>query len=273
MLDSWQVIVCRPIDKATELLELLQFNSVQGIAAPLISIEPGRDLNVMPSMLASLSRGSLVFLLSPNVFLFERHLSDAQIAKIKSSFSPNLQYYAIGQSTAAKFFDCIGLEAEYPEGKEISEELIKLPSLIEYIQNKHDNHTTREALIIRGNGGRDIVANVLKENHFYTREIEAYHRIENPSSLLQFKKSITQSIKNIIVITSGEMLENLIRYLKNEDVMIRQKTLSSYLIVVSERIAKIANTQGFSNIVIAKKANNQALMKSILETIQHAKNI
>lgn len=62
-------------------------------------------------------------------------------------------YFAIGRTTALALHTVSGQKILYPQDREISEVLLQLPEL--------QNIAGKRALILRGNGGRELIGDTL----------------------------------------------------------------------------------------------------------------
>ncbi|WP_438895058.1 uroporphyrinogen-III synthase, partial [Bacillus cereus group sp. BC243] len=65
------------------------------------------------------------------------------------------RYFAIGRSTALALHTVSGSDVRYPLDRETSEVLLQLPELQTLIGKR--------ALILRGNGGRELLGETLRE--------------------------------------------------------------------------------------------------------------
>lgn len=136
----------------------------------------------------------------------------------------------------------------YPTTDWTSEGLLKLPSF-------QDCQTMKIALI-KGEGGRELLANELKKRGAMVTEIDCYRRVQ-PSA-----EPIDSDTIDIIIVTSVESLQNL----KNMTMNL-QRALNKTLLVISERIKMIAESFGFKKIILIDNASDEAIL-TILRTIQ-----
>jgi uroporphyrinogen-III synthase len=65
------------------------------------------------------------------------------------------RYFAIGRTTALALHTVSGADVRYPLDREISEVLLQLPEL--------QTIAGKRALILRGNGGRELLGETLRE--------------------------------------------------------------------------------------------------------------
>lgn len=282
-----RVLVCRPEKKGCELVEKLRLANIDAFHTPLIDIQLGADLANLSNALTELSQepdSGLVFLFSPNVFKYQEVSNSPDDLKgfgNKNIIWPaSLSYFAIGRSTANRFNEVSQLNAYYPEGREISENLIQHPKLNSLI----NSGVCKKALILRGNDGRDFTYNWLVERGIKVTVLECYKRnlisIENSrlldnldycaTSMNQANNLNTKNLiaNNLIIATSGEMLAHLAESTLNRQKSEEINTLfHSTVVVVSHRLANIAKQLGWHSIEVADNADNQSLYNKITEII------
>ena len=146
--------------------------------------------------------------------------------------------------TASKLAE-FGIRSNYPRVSG-SEELLNLP----FLQSVRG----LRILIIRGAGGRELLANKLTLRGAEVSYMEVYRR--SPTS--QYDR-LELPLGSIIVVTSLEALVNL----KNK---LGERVSLFRIVVVSHRIADEA--RGFAKTTIAGGASDQALYDAILKALQ-----
>ncbi len=118
---------------------------------PLIEFTPGRELPALGDALARLGPDDLLFALSQHAVEFAH--ARLQQQGLPRPTSP--RYFAIGRTTALALHTVSGQHIHYPLDREISEVLLQLPEL--------QNIAGKNALILRGNGGRELLGATLTE--------------------------------------------------------------------------------------------------------------
>lgn len=242
------ILVARPSPSGEALVEQLRHSGLRAIHVPLIQFKPGRDLEKLPGLIANTLPGTLVLLLSQRVL---EYLAPVMLAQ-KTDWPEHLTYFAIGKTTALRFCHLSNLSAQYPQGREISETLLELPQL-HSLQNK-------TILILRGNGGRELLAQTLSQRGADVRLYECYQRCA-----LQYDGTILcadwiRNGINTLVITSGEMLKQLYELVP---VHYHDWLMDCRLVVVSERLAVRARELGWKSIQVADNADNNSLMRAL----------
>ncbi|MCX8959001.1 uroporphyrinogen-III synthase [Erwinia psidii] len=246
------ILITRPAPAAEKLVQRLRQAGKAAWSMPLIEFTAGRELDSLPGRLAGLQAGDLVFIVSQQAV----HYAERALAKNDRCWPANLNYYAIGRATGQAFHAASGRDVVWPEGRETSEVLIQLPAL-QQIAGK-------QALILRGNGGRDLLAETLRQRGANVQFVECYQR-----SAKQYQGATEgRRWRNLgittLVVTSGEMLEQLFSLFPNDD---RQEwLLHCRVIVVSERLATRARELGWRDIRVAEGADNDALLRALQQT-------
>lgn len=242
------VLVTRPSPAGEALVQLLQTHQIPAMHTPLITFAAGRELEQFPQKLQSLHAGDLVFAVSQNAVQFAQQALTEQ----HQHWPEHLHYFAIGRATALSLENVTKCHVGYPKDREISEHLLQLEQL--------SHITGKKALILRANSGRELLAEQLTQRGVHVEFCECYQRqyIDySPDTLFTGWQSAQI---HTIVITSAEMLQRIFTLAKPEH---QSWLLSRQLIVVSERIADLAQQQGWTRIKIASNADNQSLLSAL----------
>lgn len=243
------ILVTRPSPAADELVSRLRSRGQVAWPFPLIEFTPGTQLDILPERLRSLAAGDLVFILSQHAI----HYAQPALSLAKTLWPANLSYYAIGRSTALALHAASGHEVVWPHEQEISEILIQLPAL-QAVAGKR-------ALILRGNGGRELLGETLLARGAQVEFIECYQRCEKYYHGAEEGRRWRNCGIDTLVVTSGEMLQQL--YQLFPDVDRDEWLLGCRLIVVSQRLATLARKLGWANICVAGGADNDALLRAL----------
>ena len=145
------------------------------------------------------------------------------------------------------------MDVRYPLDREISEVLLQLPEL--------QNIAGKKALVLRGNGGRELLAETLTARGADVTLCECYQRCpihyDGAEEAMRWQ---SRDVKTIVV-TSGEMLQQLLTLIP---LWYRENWLfKCRLLVVSERLAKLAQEMGWQDIQVADSADNDALLRAL----------
>lgn len=243
------ILVTRPSPAGEQLVTRLRKLGYSAYHSPLIEFSPGGELARLPSMLAALRPGDLLFALSRHAIDY----ADPQLTRSGANWPQNPSYYAVGRTTALALHKVSARHVAYPLERETSENLLQLPEL-QYVNGKH-------ALLLRGNGGRELLGNTLTERGAKVNYCECYQRSPVHYDGLEQSRHWQQAGIDTLVITSGEMLQRI--YTLVPDYYRASWLLDCQLIVVSERLAARARQFGWRHIRIADNADNDALMRAL----------
>lgn len=246
-----RVLVTRPEATSSELIAAINAIGGEAYASPLISIGPGAELSQLIAKLNNLENSDLVFLLSKNAVWY----ANLTLEQAGRNWSDKLSYYGIGRSTGQYFQRTTGQTICWADHGETSEILLTLPEL-QFLEGKR-------ALLLRGNGGRELLASTLRARGAQVDYCECYARHPVYYEKTAFNQKWSQANISDIVITSGQML-TLLNELIAED--IKEWWFSRRLIVVSERIADQARQSGWHRVCVANSADNNALLEALIST-------
>lgn len=244
------VLVTRPDQRGQQLVELLAEKQIFALHQPLFSVAVGSDLPQLPSAIARLNRGDYVFVVSKNAVDF----AVETLRETGFHWRNDLNYFAVGQGTAQYFCSQIEQCVIYPIESENSEGLLALPQM----QDLSDKHV----LILRADTGRELFPEQAQLRGAQVQILECYKRIIAPD--LPEQMSLARRIGiDVIVITSGESLLTLFEQTAESE---RDWLLACHLVVVGQRIAKLAIKLGWNSefIRVSEKADNQSLLKLLI---------
>jgi len=244
------ILVTRPSPDGEALVSRLRMQGLVAWSFPLIEFAPGAELTQLPALFDTLQPDDLVFMVS-------RHAVEhahAALTRAGRTWPASLRYFAIGRSTALALHQVSGQPVNYPRDREISEVLLQLPEL--------QNIIGRKALILRGNGGRELLGETLTARGAEVTFCECYQRCEKVYDGAQEAHRWQMRGVNTLVITSGEMLHQLFRLVPE---WYRTRwLLRCKAVVVSERLATLARELGWQDIKVADNADNDALLRALL---------
>jgi len=243
------ILVTRPSPAGEMLVNRLRTLGRVAFHSPLIEFAPGNQLAMLPNLRSSLNQQDLVFVLSQHAVNY----ADRALRQSATRWPDNVSYYAIGRTTGLLFHRASSLPVIYPQEGETSETLLNLPAL-QRIQGK-------KALILRGNGGRELLAETLTERGVEVTYCECYQRSPVYYDASEQSALWQRAGIDTLVVTSGEMLQQLYQlvpeYYRNSWL------LRCNLVVVSERLATLARQLGWSAIRVAENADNDALIRAL----------
>ncbi|UDG81240.1 Uroporphyrinogen-III synthase [Candidatus Hartigia pinicola] len=246
-----KILVVRPEPAVSELITALHTKGFTAFALPLIRIERSNELNVLNSKLKQLNEHDLIFLLSKNAVWYANLILQQE----GLNWSDKFYYYGIGRSTSKYFQEITGKVARWSEHGETSETLLNLPEL-QFVKGKR-------ALLLRGNGGRELLASTLRSRGAYVEYCECYTRHPVFHEKITFNQQWMHSNITDIVISSSQLL-TLLNELIDDN--IKEWWFNHRLLVVSKRIANQAYKNGWQRVYVSNSADNHSLLEALLST-------
>jgi uroporphyrinogen-III synthase len=240
-----RVLITRPEDKArtlaTKLAALAQVE--QCLIKPLLSFTANPAGQTLTHQLKEQTPEKIIFISVPAVD-FAMHYCPPK------SWPQESEIFAVGDATAKRLQEH-GFKSVLTPVKHDSEGLLQLPPFTSIEQ--------QNILIIRGNGGRELLKEELSRRGANVDYSEVYQRQWPSLSATTAQQWKTQGI-NCIVITSNEMLIKVNALLEYDHNHWQQNVL---LIVASERIQNTAKNLGYQQVINAGGASDQAIYSAL----------
>ncbi len=249
-LKKVHILVTRPVHQAEKLCLLIRENNGIPIRFPTLEIIPlilKRD-----EIEHYLTKADWFIFTSTNaVHYYCSQLDDAKMCDLKTK-----NCLAIGKATA-QALTTAGLNVDLmPAHGYNSEALLNLEALQDVSQKK--------IVIIRGENGRETLADTLKRRGANVNYQDVYRREIPEIDCTNVLQLITKKHLDLITITSGEAIQNLVEMLPESQHDLLKKIP---LIVVSERIQTIAKSLGFETVALAQMPSDDAILKTITTII------
>lgn len=246
-LNNQRVLVTRPVHQADPLCDLINAAGGHALPYPALAILPPSDRHSIQSIINQLEHYQLAIFISPNAV----EMGLEQMLK-RGVLPPTLKLATVGKGSARRLKALLGREPDLcPNDRYNSEALLDLPELQQL--------DTQKILIVRGVGGRELLAETLRQRGASVTYLEVYRRAR-PEPAPPWPDAI-----DIITITSSEGLQNLFDMVPTEQ---QQQLLDTPLVVVSKRSADLARKLGFRQAVtIATNASNEALLDSVIKSL------
>ena len=244
-MTDWRVLLTRPAEESALLAASLSDVGVFSSSLPLLEIEALPVTPEQQAVWADLGRYCAVIVVSKpaarlGVQRLERHW-------------PRLPWFSVGAATAQVLADQ-GLDVHYPPSGDDSEALLALPALREAVAR-----TDARVLILRGEGGRELLAERLREQGASVDYLELYRRFlpaYDPGVLMQ---RIQLERLNGLVVSSGQGFLNL-QALAGPD---WPQVVQLPLFVPSPRVYEMARAAGAEKVVDCRGASAAALLVAL----------
>jgi uroporphyrinogen-III synthase len=246
-LNGVRVLVTRPAHQAENLSRLIEKSGGVAVRLPTIAIVECDDLFVIQKKLTRLDSFQWLIFISANAVNFALKANDGKIPQCKMR-----QIAAIGKATA-NALEIAGVSVDLSTGQPYtSEALLAMPDM-QHMQGQG-------ILIVRGEGGREELANTLRRRGADVHYLNVYKRIIPSTDNTHVIALLEQHKLDVITATSGEVLQNLLIMLGAAH---HRQLFSLPLVVVSDRIKLLATDMGFKRIAVASSPSDEAILETI----------
>ncbi|MCO7593424.1 MULTISPECIES: uroporphyrinogen-III synthase [Pseudomonas] len=248
-MSPWRLLLTRPEEDCQALAQSLAAAGIASSCLPLLAIEPVVLDARQGQRLANLRDYQAIIVVSkPAARLLLEQLAGAGLPP------PRRGWFTVGAATARILQDQ-GLLVDFPADGDDSEALLALPVLGEAIAAV----ATPRVLVVRGVGGRELLAERLGEQGASVDYLELYRRQlpDYPEGTLV--RRIEAERLNGLVVSSGQGLEHLLR-LAGAD---WPRLARVPLFVPSPRVAEQARAAGAQQIVDCRGASAAALLAAV----------
>ncbi|EJN16819.1 uroporphyrinogen-III synthase [Pseudomonas sp. GM78] len=249
-MTGWRLLLTRPADESAALGTLLADQGIFSSSLPLLDIVPIPVSDKIREVIREVDRYSAVIVVSKpaariGIELLQRFCVQA----------PRVKWFSVGAATAQILQDH-GLHVSFPDEGDDSEALLELANLREALARPDPR-----VLILRGEGGRELLAERLREAGASVEYLELYRRElpQYPATALQ--QRIEAERLNALVVSSGQGFEHLHQLAGDAWPQLAQLPL----FVPSPRVAELARAAGAQTVVDCRGASAAALLTALRE--------
>lgn len=251
MINDWSglhILVTRPGAAGDELCNSITARGGKAMHFPVIAFAPPVDQAAFMHAIESLGRQDWVIFNSPQSV----RAAVPAMRSVWPNFPETVKLVAVGAGTAYALREAGYLAALMPESDWSTEGLLALPEF-EFVSDKN-------IMVVRGAGGRELLDKVLRERGADVTTCIAYRRILPVVNAAPCAQLVREHKLNLIVAGSFESVSNL-QLLLGKD--ITPQLVEIPLVVMSERIKKLAAESGFQTIWVTQTASQQAVLDLI----------
>jgi len=230
-LAGLNIVVTRPRNQLTELDQRIRKLGGNCIQFPLLEISALSDLQPLRNLIKRLHKFKLAIFISPNAVRYAM-----EMIRKAGGLPQDLKVATVGLGSA-KVLNELGVNHVIsPTEKFDSESLLELPEL--------KNVQGLPVVIFRGDPGRTLLGDTLKNRGAEVEYITCYHRTK-----LSFEVSdFLDNKPNILYVTSNEVMQYFFNMLDTKAI---EKLSDVTLFVSNARIASTAQQRGWSKIMVS----------------------
>lgn len=250
------IAITRPVNQATKLTRLIQEAGGSTIPFPLIKIVALDDYSELQNTIANISNVDWLLFISTNA------VQNGMPHLVEQGLPDTIRFAAIGPNTAEALGNFGIKEVLIPSSHQAdgdtnkvrfdSESLLLLPEM-------HDMHG-KKVMIVRGIGGREVLANTLKSRGAEVAFAECYRRINPQTNCDILVEAYANQRLQSIIITSSEAMRHLL-YLADQADWLNNITIC----VNHARIAEQVEHMGL-NVVVADSPGDEAMVQLLINS-------
>ncbi len=244
------VLVTRPAAQAEGLCRLIEQAGGIAYRLPVLEIREPKDTGPLQMIGKQLSSYDYAIFISANAV--QRALD---VLLLENAWPDSVRIAVIGRRSAQEL-QRYGLSADLcPQTRFDSDGLLALPSL--------QSIEGQRIVIFRGDGGREYLAETLRQRGANVDYIEAYRRCCPASDATEVIEHWQSGEINVVVVNSAESLLNLWGLLSDVGRALLQQTP---LLAVSGRMLPLTQSLGMNIApILAANATDEAVIKTLLD--------
>ncbi len=247
-LHGLHIVLTRPVGQAEALAERIQAAGGEVLVLPLLAIAPPTLALAPETLHAQLAQADAVIFISPNAVRM------ALAALPAPDWPPVSLLVAIGQGTARALHEAGFSQVLAPREGADSEAVLALPEL--------QHLAGQRILLVRGEGGRELLATALSERGAMVEHAVVYRRVALPPDVVALRQRGVLTF----VITSSEALRILINAARDADAS--AWLAAQCFIFAHPRIAEQAKTYGLNRGIMAASPDDAAVFAALLRCAQ-----
>lgn len=241
------VLVIRPEEQGVELCHHLSEIGIECLHQPMFELTPCPIDEALFHLAPNGDTADIIIAVSQ----YAVRCCDQLLRREKQYWPANVRYFAIGQKTASLLSKLSQQQVNYPEVSD-SEHLLN---------NAYLNKVSGlNIVILRGKGGRELIADTLRNRGANVAYRELYQRVPCTFYAESHVRLWQDRQIDSVIVTSFEQLELLVTQLPAQ---FHDWLFSLTIYVPSERITRLAQGMGFRNTITVGSASNSDLVAAL----------
>jgi len=257
-LAGLKVLVTRPAGQGSTLIEAIRQAGGEAVSFPLLKITPVTDSKRQAEirhLIQGLDQYQILVFISSNAARFGLQWID----QYWPQFPVGVEVVAVGPATAAALSELPCQVQTSPSGM-LSEDILQLPVL--------RGVAGKKVALFRGVGGRELLADTLRERGAQVDYLETYERRATTNAGSELLELLAAEQINVLSVTSGQILDSLLQLV---DITTNGINLLP-LLVPSERIRDMAEAAGFKQLGCSHGATDQAVVAGLAAIARQLRN-
>lgn len=246
-LAGLNVLVCRPEGQGAGLCQAIAEAGGTALSFPTLAIAATSAPQAAAAHLAQAGGYDSVIFVSANAVRYAQKLANGIIPLISGA-----RLAAIGAATAKALREAGAAQVLAPPPPGDSEALAAM--------DEWQDMAGRRCLIVRGEGGREWLAETLRRRGAQVDYAEVYRRTLPAAAPAPLLACWRDGQVHAAIITSGEILRNLAALIGGEGLALLRETP---VVAVSERVCRLAQTMGIHQVANAAGASDAALVRAL----------
>ena len=257
-LAGLKVLITRPAGQGEALIEAIRRTGGEAVSFPLLEIFPITDSQrqaEIRQLIQDLDQFQILVFISSNAVRFGLQWID----QYWPQFPVGVEVVAIGPATAAALAE-LPCQVQTSQLGMLSEDILQLPVL--------RNVEGKKVALFRGVGGRELLADTLRERGAQVDYIETYERHATTHSDTELRELLESEQVNVLSVSSGQILDSLCQLVDITNSGINLIPL----LVPSERIRRMAEAAGFIQVVCSQGVTEEAVVAALAEIARQLPN-
>lgn len=247
-LPSPGILILRPAGQAIETIQLVEQQGWRAMSFPTIEIAAANQAKNLEIFSRLDSFRWIIFISQNAVHYF--------VSQLPEDHGALPAIAAVGKATSQALQNAGLLVTIQPEENFSSEGLLNTAAL-QQVEGQ-------EILIVRGNGGRELLAETLSQRGAQVSYAEVYQR-RLPKADTGWLVQNWRPHVSVILATSNQLVDNLVTLIGNA---VGDLLFETPILVISPRMQQHAEQLGFKKIWLAEGPTNDQMIKTIKTNIK-----
>lgn len=248
-LEGVNILVTRPEHQSAVLAEGIRSLGGNPVIFPVLVISDVKDKTSVMKCIERLEEYDLCIFVSPNAV----HKA-MQLIQAARSLPSQMKIAVVGKGSAAALREYGIEDVIVPVGRYDSEALLEHEALQQV--------SGKRIVIFRGNGGRSLLGDTLKQRGAILDYAECYCRDKPDVDTTELLSNWSHGRINAVIITSSEGLHNLFDIVGRLGQQLLRETP---VFTAHERIAGFAREAGLTKVILTTMAADEGIIQSLRE--------